>query len=464
MQLNVEELGGLKRKISVEVPLKDVEATYDQVYSQIKGQISVKGFRPGKMPRQIVEKRFQDVMRQEATRSLLPKYFQQALEEMKARPATQPQFDNLEVEKSQPFKFEAEFEIIPSFELPEISGFTIKEKKVEAKPKDVKDRIDEMLGSRAELEDRDDAPAETGDVVTVDFEGKIKGEPFDGNSGMDQRIELGKEQFLKDFEEPLVGAVAGDRKNLDVTFPKDYAEKSLAGAKAQFDVHVKKVERKVPPELNEAFYSQFGQYESLEDFKAKISEQILQERERNVQQEYQQQISAQMKAKYSFDVPEKLVEQMLEEFEHQLGHEEPEVANDKKKLASRKKKESATIKDSLRLNYVIDEWGRQHSISVTKEEVQQRFFMQSYMMQQKPADLVNSPYRETMLFQIEQQILSAKVLEDVCKKVLGKDVEAGADAESGSAKSKKPADKSGREQSGKAAADVPSQDESTTGK
>ena len=128
MQMNVEELGGLKRKISVEVPLTDVEATYDQVYSQIKSQIQVKGFRPGKMPRRMVEKRFQDVMKQEATRSLLPKYFQQALDEMKARPATRPQFDKLEIEQKQPFKFEAEFEIVPSFDLPRISDFSLEEK------------------------------------------------------------------------------------------------------------------------------------------------------------------------------------------------------------------------------------------------------------------------------------------------------------------------------------------------
>lgn len=456
MDLNVEELGGLKRKISVEVPLTDVEATYDQVYSQIKGQIKVKGFRPGKMPRQIVEKRFQDVMKQEATRSLLPKYFQQALEEMKARPATQPQFDNLEIDKSQPFKFVAEFEVIPSFDLPDISRFSIKEKKVEVKPKDVKDRLEELRGSRAVMEDKHDAPAEKGDVVTIDFEGKLDGEPFEGNSGMDQRIELGVERFLKDFEEPLVGAVAGDRKMLDVTFPKDYAEQSLAGKTAQFDVHVKMVEKKVPPELDEAFYSQFGQFASLEEFKENITGQIRQERERSIQSEYQQQISDQVKAQYSFDLPETLVEQMLKEFEHQLGHDEPEVVKDKKKLASRKKQETETIKQNMRLNYVIDEWARQHDISASKEEVQQRFFMQAYMMQQKPADLVNTPYGETMLYQIEQQIMTSKVLEDVCSKVLGKDKPA--DDESGAGEPGKK-EASAVEKSGQAAEAAASTDE-----
>ena len=119
---------------------------------------------------------------------------------------------------------------------------------------------------------------------------------------------------------------------------------------------------------------------------------------------------------------------VLGKFEHQLGHNEPDLLNDKKKLAKRKKEETETIKKSLRLNYVIDEWGREHEISATKEEVQQRFYMQAYMMQQNPSELVNSPYGETLLYQIEQQILATKVLENVCNKVLGKDGKPSADA------------------------------------
>lgn len=469
MQLNVEELGGLKRKISVEVPLIEVEATYNEVYAQLRNQISIKGFRPGKFPRQMVEKRFQDVMKQEATRSLLPKYFQQALDEMKARPATRPQFENLEIEKARPFKFEAHFEVVPGFDLPDLSEFKLEENQVDVKPEDVENRLDELRASRAVMEDKGDAPAEKGDVVTVDFEGTLDGEPFDGNTGMDQRIELGVQQFLKDFEEPLLSAAAGERKMLDVKFPEDYAEPTMAGKTAQFNVHVKKVEKKVPPELDEAFYSQFGQFESLQAFKDSVEQQLRQERERGIQMEYQQQISGQVMEKYAFDVPETLVEQLLEEFEHRLGHDEPELVKETKKLAKRKKEETVNIKNSLRLNYVIDEWGRQHGISATKEEVQQRFFMRAYMMQQNPADLVNTPHGETILFQIEQQILTDKVLEDITNKVLGKDTGetsadgAGAAKTAGADAARGAGGETGRQAQPDAPAEEDAQDASTAG-
>ncbi len=420
MQLNVEELGTLKRKISVEVPLVEVQATYDDVFSELHSHIQVKGFRPGKFPRQMAEKRFQDVMKQEATRNLLPKYFEKALEEMKARPATQPRFENLEIDKKLPFKFEAEFEIVPTFEFPEPGGFTLEDKQVEFGPEEVEERIEQLRLSRAALEDKGDAAAEQGDIVTLDFEGTLDGEPFEGNTGTDHRVELGAGQFLKDFEEPLFGGKAGEKKTFDVAFPEDYGEQRLAGKTAQFQVEIKKVDMKVRPELDEAFYSQFGQFDSPEAFHEDIEQQIRQEKERSFRMEQQQQVTEQLREKSSFEVPETLVEQQLGEFEHNLSHSDPEVLKDEKKLEELKKEEAEKIRGNLRVNYLVDEWARRNDISVTKEEVQQRFYMQAYMLQQNPAELLGTSHGEALLFRIEQQLLSSKVLENLVDRILGK--------------------------------------------
>ena len=275
MEVSLEDLGSLKRKISVEVPLSDVEATYESVYAEIRSNIRVDGFRPGKFPRALAEKRFQSLMRQEATRNLLPKYFQQALQEVQVKPATQPNFSNLEIDQKLPFKFQAEFEIIPAFDPPEISGFSLEEKEAELHDGDLDNRIEEMRTARAQLEDKGDEPAETGDSLTFDFEGLIEGEPFPGNRGTDQRMELGAGQFLKDFEENLMGTKGGEEKTFDLTFPEDYAGENLAGKIARFQVQVKKVERKVPPELDAAFFSQFGGMSTLEEFRQAVEKQML---------------------------------------------------------------------------------------------------------------------------------------------------------------------------------------------
>lgn len=424
MQFSVEELGKLKRKISVEVPLSDVRATYDQVFAQFSGQIRVDGFRPGKFPRHLAEKRFKTVMEQEATRTLVPKYFDEVMDEMKVRPATQPHFTNLEIDKKAPFKFVAEFEIIPSFDLPPLTDFKLEEKKPKVTKKGLDERVEQLRGTRAQNEDKGAQPAAEGDVVTVDYEGKIDGEVFPGNSAQDHQVELGAGRFLPGFEKPLIGAKAGESRSFDVLFPQDYDQR-VAGQTARFDAVVKKVEQKVLPPLEGAFFSEFG-VEDLAGFRDFVKAQLVQEQERDIMGGYQQQVADQIKKKCTFEIPETLVEQHLAEFEHRLGHDDPKLLEDEKEVAKRKKAEKKNVTENIRLNYVIDSWARREKIEVSKEEVQQRFYLQAYMMRQNPEQLMQSPYGEQMMFQVEQQLLTTKVLENISNQVLGKD-DAGAE-------------------------------------
>jgi len=418
MEFSVEEVGKLKRKIAVEVPLKDVESTYNEVYAQLKGHIKVNGFRPGKFPRQLAEKRFQTLMQQEATRTLLPRYFDEALKEMKVRPATQPQFSNVEIDKKKPFKFEAEFEVTPDIKLPKPADFKLKEEKAKISKADLDSRIEDIRKARATFEDKGDAAAVDGDVVVLDFRGTIDGEDFRGNTGTDHRVELGAGQFLEDFEKQLKKVKKGDKKTFDLKFPDEY-DPSVAGKTAQFDVEIKKVEQRALPELDKAFFNQFGEeVETLEDFRKQVEENMTREKEREILSGYQQSIADQIKDSSKFDVPETLVEQYLKEYEHQLSHDDPEALKDEKKLTKLKKEQEEKIISDLRLGYVLDEWARENQIAVPREEVQQRFFMQAYMMQQNPSELIKTPYGEQMLYQMEQQILSSKVLEDLSQKVL----------------------------------------------
>ena len=420
MEVSLEDLGSLKRKISVEVPLSEVEATYESVFAEIKSHIRVDGFRPGKFPRALAAKRFQSLMRQEATKNLLPKYFQQALDEVQVKPATQPNFSNLEIDQKLPFKFQAEFEVIPAFDSPEISGLSLEEKEAELEEGDVDNRIEEMRTARAQVEDKGDEAAEMGDVVTFDFEGAIEGEPFPGNRGTDQRMELGAGQFLKDFEENLKGSKNGEEKSFDLTFPEDYAGGELAGKTARFQVQVKKVEKKVPPELDAAFFSQFGGMSTLEDFRQEVEKQMLQERERIINTEYQESLARQIKEVLDFEVPQALVEQGIHDFEHQLEHNDPEALKDEARLAELKEKETGVIKGNIRLNYVIDEMSRRFAIKVEEKEIQQRFYMQAYMMQKSPEELLGSQLGEIMIDRIHGQMLTGKTLEHLADIVLGK--------------------------------------------
>lgn len=418
MIVTVDEQDKLKRKISIEVPSSEVQSAYEEVYAQINSNLRINGFRPGKFPKHLAEKRFQSLMSGEAMQHLVPKYFEQALKELDVRPATEPKFDNLEIEKKKPFKFQVEFEIVPTVKLLALNAFKLTEKKIKVGPQDVEERIEELRLTRGAFEDKGDQPAQKDDWVTFDFQGTRDGEPFEGGSGENQRIEVGSPQFLPDFDKQFDGIKAGESKTFDLTFPEDYGEASLAGQPVQFQITANTVEKKVPAALDKDFFSQFGASEDLESFQEHMQSQLTAEREREAMQEHQTALTDQIRDKYDFDVPESLVEQSLENFEHQLSHDDPEALEDQKKLAKLKKEEEKKIRGNIRATYVIGAYARENDIQVDQEEVKQRFFMQAYMMRQNPQELLEDSLGKRMLTEIEQNLSTAKTLGHMAEAVL----------------------------------------------
>jgi trigger factor len=422
MLVTVEDQGKLKRKLSVEVPLADVRQTYDQVFADIRTQVRVPGFRPGKFPRALAEKRFQSLMAQEAVQNLVPKYFDEALKEKALRPATEPRFQNLKIDKTLPLTFDVEFEIFPPFELLPASAYSLSEKPVEVTTEQVDARIADLRKRNATLEDKGAAPAEAGETVTFDFEGKLDGNVFPGGSGLGQRIEVGAGQFLKDFDAQFPGISAAQTKSFDLTFPADYGEATLAGKTVQFTVTAHKVEKPVPAELNAEFFKRFGTIATEAEFRDHIREQVKKEEERTQLSALQQALADQIRAQYTFDVPETSVAELLHQYEHELATSQPEAVQDPQKLEALKEERRKVILGDLRLGFVTNTYADRSDIQVDPEQLRQRFMMQAYMLRQNPSELLKTGYGEQMLNQMRQQMLIAKTLGHLVHVVLGKAV------------------------------------------
>ncbi|MBI3993861.1 MAG: trigger factor [Candidatus Lambdaproteobacteria bacterium] len=418
MNVTVEDLGNLKRKLSVEIPLSEVQAAYEEVYGQIRSNVRIKGFRPGKFPRALAEKRFKTLMEQEATRNLVPKYFDLALKEKDLSPATEPDFDNLEVDKAKPLKFDVKFEVVPKFELPPVEGFKLKAKPVKIGAKELDERIEQLRRSRATLTDKDGA-AESGDTVTFDFNGTMDGTPFEGSTATGQTHELGRERLLPEFDKQLHGVIAGTEKSFDLTFPDDYGAEHLRGKTATFAVKVHKVQQAQLPELDAEFLKGFGELATVEELKDRVKQQLSNEETRKQRQTLMEELAEQIKGAVAFDVPEQLVGNQLHEFEHRLSHDDPEALKDEAKLQTLKDAEAQKIKANLRLQFVLDEYARQFSVETTQDEVQQRFVMQAYMLQQNPGELVKTPFGQRLLMQTQQDLAYNKTMEHLVDKVLG---------------------------------------------
>jgi trigger factor len=192
----------------------------------------------------------------------------------------------------------------------------------------------------------------------------------------------------------------------------------------------------VPPALDAEFIKQFGEFESVEAFRAKVKDDLTAERNREILQGYQNQLADQMRERYDFAVPEALVHQALHELEHRLEHDEPDVLKDEATLAARKEEERGKIVTNLRLAYAVDALARQYGIEADAEAVRQRFNMQAYMLRQNPTDLIQTPFGERMLMQIRENMVTGQTLEKLAQDVLA----AGGGKKAGAAKAKaKPA-------------------------
>ncbi len=420
MHVTVEDQGKLKRKLSVEVPLSDVQQTYDQVFAEIRSHLQVPGFRPGKFPRALAEKRFKSLMAQEAVQNLVPKYFDQALKEKDLRPATEPRFQNLQIDKQQPLKFDVEFEIFPPFELLPPAEFKLEDKPITVTPEQIEERIAQIRKSRATPEDKGALPAETGDTVTFDFEGKLDGVSFPGGAGKDQRIEIGAGQYLKEFDTQLSGMAAGQTKVFDLSFPADYGDANLAGKTAQFTVTAHKVEKAVPAALTPELFKDFGALETEEAFREHVRKLLHADQERTQLAAQQQSLAEQLREKYTFEVPESSVERLLHQFEHELERTDPEALKNPNKLEELKGERRKKIIGDLRLDFVTDRYARLHDLQGDPQRLRERFMLQAYMLRQDPGELLKSPYGEQMLEYMRQQMLSAKVLGHLAYTLLGK--------------------------------------------
>ena len=419
MEVTVEELGKLKRKLTVEVPLSDVSAAYEDVYSRIRGNLRIDGFRPGKYPRALAEKRFKELMGQEALQHLVPKYLEQVLQEKKLRPATQPRFDSLDIDKKRPLKFNVEFEIVPEFELVDVKTLALETKQVELAPDAVDKRIEEMRAQRSTPEDKG-GPAGKGDIVTFDFEGKRDGEAFPGGTAQNQKAELGEGRYLEAFENELTGMSAGQEKEFPFTFPEDYAQAELAGKTAAFKVTVHKVEGKKLPELDEAFCKQAG-VENMDALRKQVQERLKAEREQEIEREYHESLAGQLRERYAFEVPETLVQSAVADFEQHQLESHPDMRGDPAQLEEAKAEEAKRQATDLRLNYVLQRYANEFNIQVNPEEIRTRFMLQAYIMRQNPEELIRTQYGDVLLRQIQEQLLTNKTLTRIADLVLGRE-------------------------------------------
>ncbi len=311
MQVSVEQKGPLGRLLTVTIPGDRIEEEVSKRLEGVGKNAKIKGFRPGKAPAGVVRQQYGAAVREDVLADLVSSHYAEAVQGQNLSPVAAPRVETGTTGEDGSYTFTAELEVYPEFELKGIKGTKLRRPQVEITDADVDTVLDRLRKQHQHWHEAERAAAE-GDQVTIDFEGRIDGEPFEGNSATDMPLVLGSGSVIPGFEEGLVGAKAGDTRTLDLKFPEDYSKEELAGKPVQFEITVKRVEESHLPELDDDFAAHMGIEEGgLERLREKVRENMQNELDTRIRDELERQASDALLEANEIDVPTALVEEEI---------------------------------------------------------------------------------------------------------------------------------------------------------
>ena len=278
MQVVLESPSALERQFTITIPTGDVETEFEAKLAETAKRVRIDGFRPGKVPAKVVRQRYGQAIRQEIVSDLMEKSLGEALSEHDVKPIGQPKIDDVKFEEGSDFSFKATFEVFPELDPILVDGDEIEQTTCKVGAADIKEMIATLREQRKSWKESARAASKGGDRVTINFEGFVNGEAFDGGEGVDHALVLGSGAMIPGFEDGIVGMKKGDSRDIEVTFPEDYQAEELKGKAATFKIEVAKLERGELPTVDEAFIQSFGVESGDEkDFKAELKEQMQRE-------------------------------------------------------------------------------------------------------------------------------------------------------------------------------------------
>lgn len=324
MSVQVENLEKNMAKLTIEVSAEELEKALQSAYLKQKKNISIPGFRKGKVPRAMIEKMYgAGVFYEDAANALIPQAYSQAAEESKLDIVSRPEIHVEQIEKGKPFIFTAEVAVKPDVTLGEYKGVAVPVSHTEVTDEEVEAELKKEQEKNSRTITVEDRAAEKGDIVTIDFEGTVDGETFQGGSGKDYPLTLGSGTFIPGFEDQLVGAKAEDVVDVHVTFPEDYNSEELKGKAAVFKCTVHKIETKELPELDDDFAKDVSEFDTLEEYKNSLREDLKKKKEDEAKREKENAVVDKAVANAQMEIPDAMLDtqaaQMVDNFARRLS-------------------------------------------------------------------------------------------------------------------------------------------------
>ncbi len=425
--VKIEDISSVKKKLSFDIPWADVKAELDTVYRKVGKTAKIKGFRPGKIPREILHKFYREQAEEETISNLVNRYYWETVEERNIPSVTRPQIEQTGIESEKDFTFSATIEVEPTIEPKDYFGLELVREDPAVTEEDLEARLQEIRQMFATMEDlNEERGVVAGDFVTIDFAGSIAGESLKELKSENYLLEIGSRSFVPGFEDQLIGMKKGESRTIRVTFPENYNAAHIAGKDVEFNVHVRGIRIKKLPEIDDDFVKNFERYDSLQALKDDVRKNLEEEKKRKIAAEFEKNIGEKLLTNNEFEVPDAYVERqiyyMMTDTQRRMvssGMDPKKAAEFSFKLHDQFLEEATKI---VKTGLLMTAIARKESLTVDDGEVEKEIREIASQKAQDYESFKKSLEKDGLIDNIKSEILSRKTYELLSAKAVVTDI------------------------------------------
>ncbi len=417
----IEDVKPTTKKVHMELSFEEFSQKFYKHIDKLKKNVTIKGFRKGKAPKNLILHHYGEEAKQDTTRELLKNGYQIAIDKYKLEPVSEPAFTDLKNEDNTPFSFNIIVDVKPKFELKPYKGIEIERRKVEVTDEDVEKAIHGLQSAFAKLEDVKQREVKNGDVVIIDVEAKEGEKKIDSISGNDVYLELGRGNLkVEGMEKEIVGMKVGEKKSFEKQFPQDYFDGTLRNKKIAFTVNLKTAKEKHLPPVDDKLAEKIDKsLSSVEDLKKRLKENILKTKEKQEEARQKDEMMKKLLGQYDFDLPDSLVTQetsaTIMGYLRELYYRGVDIKKEEYKHSKLREKFEPEAKERVKTTFILLKIADEEKISVSEEELKKYIEKEAQMKGFSGDELYEKYKKENMLSLVKADVLSEKVADFLYK-------------------------------------------------
>jgi trigger factor len=422
MNVTIEDVSACRKRLKIEVPANRVNQTFEEVTDEFQRFAKIPGFRPGKAPRAVIQKRYQKDIEEELQRKLVPQAYREAVQARNLKPVSAPEIEDLKFQAGLSLSFTTVVDLAPDFAVPLYRGLTVKAVDTVVTEEEVTKTLDSIREQRAEFKDVEPRPLAMEDFAVIHYVGSLGGKPIaeivpEAKSiGENPQFWLWMRPnlFLPNFVEQIVGLKVGETKTIEIEFPADFGQKALAGQKASYEVTLKEIKVREMPEWTDELAQELAK-RPLAELKEEVKKDLENRKKEEANRAQKKELVEQLLASSKFELPESVVREETEGVMYDIVSEN-QARGVPVELLEEKKQEiydnaAHSAKDMVKLNFILTKIAEAEQIKVTNEEVAQQVHLMAMQRQQPVEKLIKVLQKNNAFPQIERRILSQKVMD-----------------------------------------------------